>query len=236
MRVLIYSDAHANRDALRAIFSRVEFDFSLFLGDIVDYGPWPAETLDLVRANSDVMVMGNHDNAVAFGVDCRCGQSNHDISVYTRETITVPSLSREDVAFLQTLKNRDSVDVDGITLNLVHGSPRNPLYEYVNAKNIDQSIFTTDMGSPLDAGYYLMGHTHEALYLQIGKYVAINPGSAGQARDNDPRPSICILDTEKNSLKFMRIDYDTRALREALEYTVKDKAMLRKDLELFNLL
>ena len=88
MRVLVFSDIHSNFEALKAMLAKEKFDYSIFLGDAVDYGPQPGETLDLVMENSDVRLMGNHDRAVAYDEDCRCALEMHDLSEYTRENIS----------------------------------------------------------------------------------------------------------------------------------------------------
>jgi len=76
LRLLLISDAHGNPYALRAVLEAERYDEVLFLGDAVDYGPRPAEVIDMLRSAGARMVMGNHDNAVAFGVDCMCGEAD----------------------------------------------------------------------------------------------------------------------------------------------------------------
>ncbi|MEM4003460.1 MAG: metallophosphoesterase family protein, partial [Ignisphaera sp.] len=75
MRIVIVSDVHGNTEALRAVLDSAErWDGVWFLGDFVDYGPEPHIVIDIVRTlKPDVIVMGNHDSAVAFDMDCRCG-------------------------------------------------------------------------------------------------------------------------------------------------------------------
>ena len=68
MLVAVLSDVHANRAALLAALKEIEargVDTCVCLGDTVGYGPDPEFCVDLVRDRCDVVVLGNHDAAVA---------------------------------------------------------------------------------------------------------------------------------------------------------------------------
>ncbi len=88
MRLLVISDIHSNYDALKTVLENEKYDKALFLGDLVDYGPEPAESFDLLKENADYFIMGNHDASFAYGVDCNCSQEMHDLSDYTLENIS----------------------------------------------------------------------------------------------------------------------------------------------------
>jgi protein phosphatase len=71
VKALVVSDIHGNIEALRAVeAAEPDADQVLCLGDLVDYGPRPDATVAWVRENATTTVRGNHDNAVAFDVDC----------------------------------------------------------------------------------------------------------------------------------------------------------------------
>lgn len=126
MRVLIVSDIRGNIEALRAVAkTEPHVDHVLCLGDIVDYGPAPDETVAWVRANALATARGNHDNAVAIGEDCRSAPLFRRLSVETRKR-TVPLLAPENLAFLRALPTRRSVHVDGTRLELLHAAPGDP--------------------------------------------------------------------------------------------------------------
>lgn len=235
MKILIASDIHANIEPLKITLRETEFDYSIFLGDIVDYGTRPSETLDLVRGNFDRIVQGNHDNAAAFGVDCLCGQENHELSVYTRENITMKELTGDDLKYLQTLGTSDSFEVEGTRINVAHGSPRNTLHEYVYPWNISRDMFTTSLGSAIETDLFLLGHTHYQFFSQIkGSYI-INPGSLGQPRDKDSRPSYCVYETDTGNVDLRRVEYDRTSLRKEIKESVSDQKMRDLDLKLFRL-
>ncbi|WP_333788245.1 metallophosphoesterase family protein, partial [Methanomethylovorans sp.] len=72
MRLLIISDIHGNKEALDAVMA-VSHDEVICLGDLVDYGPSPGECIDMLMEQKIPIIMGNHDSAVAFRMDCGCG-------------------------------------------------------------------------------------------------------------------------------------------------------------------
>jgi predicted phosphodiesterase len=88
MRLLIISDIHGNKEALDAVMN-VPHDDVTCLGDIVDYGLSPGECIDLVLNQKIPTIMGNHDNAVAFRMDCGCGYAVFDTDSFQAEIIRV---------------------------------------------------------------------------------------------------------------------------------------------------
>jgi predicted phosphodiesterase len=92
MRICIISDLHANIEALSAL--PADYDELWVLGDLVNYGPDPAETIEFVRSNASTVLRGNHDNAVGFGADCRCSPRFRAMANATRDFYGVCHLSR----------------------------------------------------------------------------------------------------------------------------------------------
>jgi protein phosphatase len=209
---LIISDAHANYDALTRILESVRYDSVIFLGDSVDYGPQPAETLDLLREVGSIILKGNHDAAAAHGISCRCAEELRPLSEYTREKVTMKFLSKEDLMFLAGLPEKVEIEVDGKRIYAVHASPRNHLYGYVmpdiNDEKLASELYDVDSLNPfprrLDHDLILLGHTHRAMMRKL-KSIILNPGSVGQPRDGDPRASFALLGEE---VRIERIDYD----------------------------
>src|SRR5689334_23887151 len=68
MRLGIFSDVHANIEALSAVMEALKAekpDVLYCLGDVVGYGASPNECSDVVRTSAKVTILGNHDAAVA---------------------------------------------------------------------------------------------------------------------------------------------------------------------------
>jgi len=219
MRCLVISDIHANLFGLEAVLKEAEgsYDQVWCLGDIVGYGPYPNECVDLIGQSDGVCVAGNHDWA-ALG-KLAIDDFNPDaqtVLLWTRQ-----ELSASSTEFLSSLKM--TVNQDNFTLT--HGSPRYPLWEYVLYPSVaDQNFahFTTR--------HCLVGHTHSVAVFHESSdepsieqavvpsvtegeqplgttRLIVNPGSVGQPRNGDARASYCLLDLELNTLEFCRVAY-----------------------------
>jgi predicted phosphodiesterase len=229
LRILVLSDVHGNLDALRAVLEHAgRWDAVWVLGDLVDYGPEPHEVVDAVRELSpEVIVRGNHDNAVAFGVDCFCDPRIHKLSVCTREMVSLKLLSREQMEWLRSLPIRRKVSVDGRTYYVVHGSPISPLYGYIRPDmgrdkllrqlSLPPARLYAGQGRLVDADAVVVGHSHIPFSIHVESVRVLNPGSVGQPRDGDPRASYAILDTKTMRFEVHRVKYDVGKVLRKLE-------------------
>lgn len=216
MRTLVISDIHANLTALEAVIRHAgNVDSVICLGDLVGYGPDPNECVGLIRELPNLTcIMGNHDAALMGFIDV----SAFNGEAFTALNIQAELLEENNRDFLELLPVRADLD----TLTLAHGSPRNPIWEYilnVTTANVNFSHFET-IGC-------LIGHSHvpsifienEASLPQLllpnsgdrwkptGKFI-LNPGSVGQPRDRDPRASYVIYDQAEDTWLFRRVGYD----------------------------
>ncbi len=217
MRMLVISDIHANLIALEAVLQDAGIvDGVWCLGDVVGYGAQPNEAvLRLSRLPNLTCVLGNHDAAVIHRIDQDAFNSE------ARESIqwTMSQLNADTRAFLKSLPEIQYVH----NTTLVHGSPRQPIWEYV-ADPYTAEIALLGLSTP----YGLVGHSHHPLafyYDESGtlswtlpqegeKYqfrepVIYNPGSVGQPRDHDPRAAYAIFDPESGAWQPHRVAYDT---------------------------
>lgn len=211
MKVLIFSDIHSNIEALNTLLSLEKYDKAIFLGDIVDYGPNPAEALDLVFAEADYMVQGNHDFAAGTGEDCNCAPEMHDLSVLTRNEITVKLLGQKDLKKLSEMKRQLEFEIEGKKFFVVHASPNNPLFGYMFSTEAEMTWKKQEMKQ---YNFIMVGHTHFPM-LYRGKI--INPGSSGQPRDGNWKPMYAVLDTDSGDLVFKRFAYDKDRMLSKLE-------------------
>jgi putative phosphoesterase len=227
MRILIYSDIHSNFQALRSLLESEKFDKSLFLGDAVDYGPEPAETVDEVFSQSDYIVQGNHDSAVANNTDCGCAPEMHELSVFTRDNISLKLLSHEDIVRLKTMPTMLEFSLEGKNFLMVHASPNNLLNGYMYGSEA-QLVWKSEKFSKFD--YILVGHTHFQMFYR-GRI--INPGSAGQPRDGNWMPMYAVLDTEQDQVLFKRFRYDNEKTIEKLRSVIGGDSMYFPELVSF---
>ena len=101
MKIVVISDIHANLDALMAL---PEWGDDLWvLGDLVDYGPDPREVVALLRSRAEIVIRGNHDQAVGFEEDTRCSPRYRQLALETRD-FTIQSMNGDLTRYLQQLR------------------------------------------------------------------------------------------------------------------------------------
>lgn len=201
MRILIVADIHANRAALDAI--NEPFDACLCLGDLVEYGPHPAECIDWVRTHATAAVRGNHDHGAVQDVPV-VGTVGFRYLTMASRRVTVPALSPTDRRFLADLPTTAMITLGGLRFFLVHASPRDPLEEYVPA---DPDEWQARVHG-LKADFVLVGHTHHQFEFRLRHTTVVNPGSVGLPRDGDPRARYAIIDDGRVELKAVEYDVE----------------------------
>jgi diadenosine tetraphosphatase ApaH/serine/threonine PP2A family protein phosphatase len=113
------------------------------------------------------------------------------------------------------------ITLGGQTFFLVHGTPHDPLDEYLaDNPNLWQKRLEN-----VQADFVCVGHTHLPLHLKLGETQVINPGSIGQPRDGDWRGSYAIV--EDGRVSFHRIAYDVEAAVESLRKAGINPAALK---------
>ena len=230
MILALVSDIHCNIQALDRVMADIQRhkpDAIYCLGDILGYGPSPAEVVDIARDRFQVNIMGNHEWAVLHQ-PVGFNQAARDASKWQKEVLEPKWFSlgdkRERWAFLKSLPE---VHIEGEYF-FVHGSPKNHMEEYLLPQEIDETLkeMSPRIREALDAIEWVCfnGHTHhpgiitteprfiyphqldEPFRLEKGQKYIVNVGSVGQPRDGDPRACYVIVDNDKVS--YHRIEYD----------------------------
>lgn len=207
MRVLVISDIHANIDALEAIDEPC--DQIICLGDIVDYGPEPAACIEALQ-KSLLRVRGNHDNAVAFRMDCGCGEAFRHLSVATREYMW-QVLKPEHLAWLGEADLQLETTIDGRRIYAVHAAPSDPLFKYLLPGAPDTEL--RQEAALADADIILMGHTHKPFLREADGKLLVNVGSVGQPRDGIPEVSYAVIEEGRVELRRTAYDVERAAAR-----------------------
>jgi predicted phosphodiesterase len=212
MRIALLSDVHSNLPALDAVLAAAgAVDAVWHLGDIVGYGPDPDGVVGRLREVGALGVRGNHDAAAAGGPEIDWFNPDARRAMeWTRGVI-----ADETRDWLVALPERRTES----GCAFVHGSPREPLWEYVTSVGVARDNFRV-----LEASIGLHGHTHvpvawveDGKRFEIdGRRVLVNPGSVGQPRDGDPDASFAILDLEAGVVTWHRAAYDVRAVQAAM--------------------
>lgn len=199
MRMLIVSDLHANLEALGAL--PMDYDRLWVLGDLVNYGPNPAEAVDFVRARAAVAVRGNHDHSLGFDEDPRCSPRFRAMAEEMRR-YTQSALSGEQREYLRSLPLRATAAVDGVHFLMCHASPPDPLFEY---RREESPLWLADeVDSDIDIE--LVGHTHIPFRRLVGTRWVINPGSVGQPKHG--RAEACYAIWQDGELTLGSAAYD----------------------------
>ncbi|MFO0953056.1 MAG: metallophosphoesterase family protein [Isosphaeraceae bacterium] len=201
MRILVVSDIHANWPALAAI--REEYDVCLCLGDLVDYGPFPAPCVRWAMRNARHAVRGNHDHGVAQGIPVT-GDTGYRYLTRVTRPLMWEALDSDERRYLLQLPVTLRVTIEGVRFLLVHATPRDPLDEYLMK---DPAVWAKRLRN-VEADVVCVGHSHVQFNLQVGNTLVINPGSVGQPRDGDPRAAYAVIDDHRVELKRVAYNVD----------------------------
>jgi putative phosphoesterase len=206
MKIAIISDLHANLEALLALPR--DYDQLWVLGDLVNYGPNPAETIDFVRSNASVIVRGNHDNSVGFDADCRCSPRFRAMAAATG-AYSSSVLGAGDKRFLRELPTQMWREVEGKRFLLCHATPADPLFEY---RPPDSPLWAQDEGSA-GADVVLAGHTHLQFARTFRSRTVANPGSLGQSKTGDYRARYAVWQDGEIRLCALEYPVETTAAK-----------------------
>ncbi len=224
----IVSDIHGNCLALDAVLkdiARRGCDQIYCLGDIVGYGPRPQSCVDRAM-EFQACILGNHDQAILVDPDGFSSGAERAI-FWTREQLVCADDSEEAADAEQRQRRWDflcelpRVIREGDTI-FVHGSPRNPLSEYVFPEDVLNRRKISEIFD-LVPHCSFQGHTHvPGVFKESGKFqhpdeldsgleiggkekLMINVGSVGQPRDGDPRA--CYVTVDDGVVRFHRVEY-----------------------------
>lgn len=219
MKYAIFADIHSNLEALNVVleyYTQEKVDKYLCCGDIVGYGPNPNECIERIRQLNPIVVAGNHDLASVGLKDISWFNEYAQAAIFwTREKLTL-----ENISYLKSLPQTYQDE----NLTLVHGSPRDPIDEYIlNLRQARENLnfFSTQV--------CFIGHSHKPFFYQQntqgeetygnffqknpviltpGTKTIINVGSVGQPRNGDPRVACAIYDLEKKEVHSARFEYN----------------------------
>lgn len=241
MRIALFSDIHANLPALEACLQSIEErkpDAMYCLGDLVGYNIWANEVINEVRKRGIPTIAGNYDQGIGLMSDeCGCAYKTEiekdmgKISISYTNSIVQP----EERKYLRTLPAHIKVDFqlnnDKLNLLLVHGSPRK-INEYLFEDRDEKSLLR--IMEQADADIMCFGHTHKPYHRilpaepqeNIRYRHAINIGSVGKPKDNNPKGCYVMLTIDQDSsitnkdsvqVEFIRFDYDVEKAVKAIE-------------------
>tara|TARA_B100000609_G_scaffold199602_1_gene204800 strand:- start:13329 stop:14807 length:1479 start_codon:yes stop_codon:yes gene_type:complete len=230
-RLCVFSDVHGNLPAFESMLRHSkEFDVDgyLFLGDLVGYGPYPKECVQLaMELENCLFLRGNHDEQVAKG------ESSDGNNRLARESLnwTVQQLNNTEREWLLSHPR----ELREETWLAVHSSPLDDKEEHWGY--IYELTYQDALRRLKDDGlsFCFYGHTHvQFIYKRVGEKeqksmpvttklfqedetILINPGSVGQPRDRDPRASFAIWDRTHERVTFHRVTYPVETTMKQIE-------------------
>jgi len=224
MKCLVLSDVHGNWPALQAVLAAErDADQILCLGDLVNYGPQPAECVAwAMKLNPpNLVIQGNHDRAFALGVQQR-GTPLYQPLAEAMQSATNYLLTPKAKTFLAALKPLQDFQWNETSCVACHTIYAHPLsYNFAERdapgwNRTELSRMETDMillGHP-DLLFVMLGHpdflfignSHLPMVKKFYGTLVINPGSVGQPLGGDPRAAYAIW--QDGEVTLCRAAYD----------------------------
>lgn len=218
------SDIHGNMQALETVLADVKAekcDKIFCLGDLAMAGPEPAKTIERItkletEGNLEI-IQGNTDEMIANFSDEILSEINAQFPIMAAaledDVKVIPQNLRD---YLKNLPKQKEINIEGLKVLLVHGSPRR------NNENIFPDLpieKVEDMLKGIDADIIFCGHTHIPCgYQTRTKQTVINDGSVG--RPFTPNPQACYVIAEFNGKNYnimhKFLDYDNQKASEIL--------------------
>ncbi|MDE7177475.1 MAG: metallophosphoesterase family protein [Lachnospiraceae bacterium] len=232
MKLLVLSDIHGNREALREILDYAEntwyIDICVLLGDVIDYGMHSNEVVQMLRDIKYPIICniwGNHEFAI-FNEDYVDFSSDRGrwCAQYTRSILN--DRTWEYIRNVMTNSGVSEFVIEGKKCLAVHGSLAHIYWKSIKA---DQ-----ELSEYKEYDYVFSGHSHLPHYFEIfyeaddphrrnkKKTIFINPGSVGQPRNLNAMAQCVVLDTETGSVTFEKVPYDIKKEQEAYNGQVDD--------------
>jgi putative phosphoesterase len=241
MRIALFSDIHANLPALEACFKSMEQqqpDAVYCLGDLVGYNIWPNEVINEIRRRGIPTIAGNYDQGIGLaGDDCGCAYKTETekdmgkISISFTNSIVKPDERKYLRSLPAHIRIEFQLNNDQLNLLLVHGSPRK-INEYLFEDRDEKSMIRIMEAAHADIMCF--GHTHKPYHrvfptepAENAHYRhAINIGSVGKPKDNNPKGCYVMLTINESSsiskrdavkVEFTRFEYDVEKAAKAIE-------------------
>ena len=236
MRYAIFSDIHANLEALEAVLHDAEEQkctHYVCLGDVVGYNANPHECVARILEMDCPIVKGNHDEQASLFESSRDFNEMAEAAIeWTRAHLTGP-----DKEWLRDLKLQRQVR----DFTIVHATLDTPSQWGYVFNNLDAAASFTYQHTSV----CFFGHTHvpmtfirddgvrrvrnEQLHIEMSKKYFINVGSVGQPRDGDWRAAYCIYHIEQNSVEQRRVKYRSSPPRRRKSLTPVCRCCWRTD-------
>jgi len=222
MRIAVISDIHGNAVALDAALADIAsqgVDKIVCLGDAIQWGPQPTETVHRLRGLPCALVMGNTDAWLLSGQET----GNEGVTPAQEEVRqwSLDHLSEADRAFIAAFAPTVCIAVTGDdTVLCFHGSPAS-FDDIILPTMPSDEVFPFFQGQ--DARWFVGGHTHVQQLRSFSDGFFFNPGSIGVVYRDDrpdeyarlePWAEYALLTARETtvSVEFRRVPFDVAQL------------------------
>jgi len=222
MKLGVISDIHGNYPAYQSVINKFQeegVDKIICLGDVLGYFHKSNEVIqDLI--NRDILtIMGNHE---AYFLNIINYNSENEF-IYNYESLQ-NSISSVQLNWLSNLERSHIITIHGKTIGFFHGSPWDPLNEYIYPDYDNFKKF-----HEINCDYIFLGHTHYPMIKKVEDKTIVNPGSCGLPRNSDSRAHALIFDITKNEkFQFIRESYDVMSFTSEAFMNGVDLKAIRK--------
>ncbi|MGH2493965.1 MAG: metallophosphoesterase family protein [Ktedonobacteraceae bacterium] len=237
MRLAIISDIHGNCYAFDQVLADIRqqgIEQIVCLGDAIQGGAQPAETVARLREVGCPIVMGNADAWLLTGLETSPHEQTSEQQLAVRAW-SLAQLSKDDRAFIQQFQPTIEIVLEaGKKLLCFHGSPHS--FDDLILPNTPEDTLS-QLLSGFDAALLTGGHTHTQQWRRLGKGDAwyINPGSVGFAynwqlppeqfrADSWAEYAILTCEGESIAITFRHIPFDVDELARIIRASGKPYA------------
>lgn len=193
MKTLVFSDVHGNLPAFKKVLEKAgQVDKYICLGDVVGYGPWSNECVDLISSlGSCIYLEGNHEKAYLQG-----NYSGKNIVAQTFFNFTYPFFNR---------------------ISQISNLPKDYNFNgYIFTHTLYGRNVYADSEIVLDNNY-VIGHSHHQFKTEKGKFMLYNAGSVGQNRGFINVINFLLYHDDQDRFEMKSIVYDVEEVIREME-------------------
>ncbi len=216
-KIAVISDIHSNIFALEAVLKDIQrrrnIDEIICLGDVVGYYPYPNQCIELVKEQCSLTMLGNHDaGVIGDEPSFYFNPAAYEMITWTQENIKTGHLN-----WLTTLPRRRTIERNGKSIYLVHGSPFK-IFDYMDPHS--EKHWNTTLSEAFkitETDVLMVGHTHVPVRKKYKEKYFLNPGSVGQPRNGVPGAYYAIMNTSPFNISKIHLKYDFSPLQEKMD-------------------
>ena len=210
MKVAVLSDMHSNYYAFKACYEdaiKCGAGLFIFLGDYVSDLSEPQRTMDLVyEIRSKYPTVCLRGNREGYMLDCEDGRSSFIRGSKSGSLLfTYEHLRKRDLEFIRGLKISDTIEIEGIQIEIAHAAMDNDRYYFDSNDGHTAEIFPQ-----MKCDYLLTGHSHKQYIQRNAGKTIINPGSVGIPQGGTQYPKYALLDIANGNIscQLREVPYD----------------------------